>query len=181
MAASFSGKLLVANPQLQDPNFYRTVVLLFEHGDEGAFGTVLNRPTDEPAGDHVPAWQALLADPGVVFVGGPVRNEVAVGVAEWPDEEMAGEGGLFSGIGFIDLTDPPDPARAPLRVRVFSGYSGWDAGQLEVELAVDSWFIVDPIVDDVFGDPDDLWSRVLARQDGRLRLYASYPDDLTTN
>lgn len=181
MAASFSGKILVSNPNLQDPNFYRTVVLLFDHTDDGAFGTVLNRPTEESATDHLPEWAALLADPTVVFIGGPVRNEVAVGVAEWEDDEMAGEGGLFSGVGFIDLTDPPDPASSPSRVRVFSGYAGWDAGQLEVELAIDSWFILDPIVSDVFGDPEDLWSRVLRRQAPPLSLYAQYPHDLTTN
>lgn len=181
MAASFTGKLLVANPLLQDPNFYRTVVLLFEHGDDGAFGTVLNRPTEESGAEHLPAWAHLLAPPPVVFVGGPVRNEIAVGVAEWPDKATAPETALFSGVGFIDLTDPPDREAAPSRVRVFSGYSGWDAGQLEVELAIDSWFIVDPIVQDVFGDPEGLWARVLARQPGRLSLYAQYPDDLSLN
>jgi putative transcriptional regulator len=181
MAASFSGKLLVANPLLEDPNFHRTVVLLFEHGEEGAFGTVLNRPTEEPAGEHLPEWAELIADPPVVFVGGPVRNEVAVGVAEWPTPDAAGEAGLFSGVGFIDLTDPPDPDATPERVRVFSGYSGWDAGQLEVELAVDSWFVLDPIVEDIFGDPAELWNRVLGRQAGRLSLYARYPDDLSLN
>ena len=181
MAASYTGKLLVANPQLEDPNFYRTVVLLFEHGEDGAFGTILNRPTDEAAADHLPEWKALMADPPVVFVGGPVRNEIAVGVAEWSSDEEAEGISLFSGIGFIDLTDPPDATGAPKRVRVYSGYSGWDAGQLEVELAVDSWFIVDPVVDDVFGDPHDLWARVLARQSGRLSLYARYPDNLSLN
>lgn len=181
MAASHTGKLLVANPQLEDPNFYRTVVLLFEHGEDGAFGTVLNRPTDEPAAEHLPAWQDLVADPPFVFVGGPVRNEIAVGVAEWAPEDEAEEGSLFAGIGFIDLTDPPDDERPPKRIRVYSGYSGWDAGQLEVELAIDSWFIVDPVVDDVFGDPKDLWARVLARQPGRLSLYARYPDNLSLN
>lgn len=180
MAASFTGKLLVANPELRDPNFYRTVVLLFEHNDEGAFGTVLNRPTEESAADHVPEWSDHLAKPPVVFIGGPVRNEIAVGVAEWndpPDEWNA----LFSEIGFVDLTDPPDPANSPDRVRVYSGYSGWDAGQLEVELAVDSWFVLEPVVDDVFGEPEDLWARVLRRQKGRLRLYAQYPHDLGSN
>ncbi|MDJ0953788.1 MAG: YqgE/AlgH family protein [Acidimicrobiia bacterium] len=181
MAASFSGKLLVANPLLEDPNFYRTVVLLFEHGEEGAFGTVLNRPTEEAASEHLPQWSQLIAPPDVVFVGGPVRNEIAVGVGEWESAEEAGEGSLFSGIGFVDLTDPPDAETAPLRVRVFSGYSGWDAGQLEVELAVDSWFVLEPIVGDVFGDPAGLWGRVLQRQPGRLSLYARYPDDISLN
>ncbi len=54
MAASFKGKLLVASPLLQDPNFYRTVVFLFEHGEDGAVGTVLNRPTNR-AGRRAPA------------------------------------------------------------------------------------------------------------------------------
>jgi len=180
MAASFSGKLLVANPEMRDPNFYRTVGLLFEHGEDGAFGTVLNRPTDELVVDHVPTWQGHLADPPVVFIGGPVRNEIAVGVAEWhnPPEEWTI---LFAGVGFVDLTDPPDSASSPQRVRVYSGYSGWDSGQLEVELAIDSWFIIDPVVDDVFGDPEGLWSRVLRRQPGRLSLFAEYPHDLSSN
>ena len=178
MAASFSGKLLVASPQLADPNFYRTVVLLFEHGEEGAFGTVLNRPSDEEAGSHVGEWAHLIAFPDLVFVGGPVRNEVAIGVAEWADDDTES---LFAGVSFIDLTDPPEEDRAPKRIRVYSGYSGWDAGQLEVELAIDSWFILEPVVDDVFGDPEDLWARVLARQAGRLSLYANFPDDLSLN
>ena len=181
MAASFSGKLLVANPLLEDPNFHRTVVLLFEHGEEGAFGTVLNRPSDEAAPDHLPAWTSLIADPPVVFVGGPVRNEIAVGVGEWAEGESPEDTSVFATVGLIDLTDPPDEERAPSRVRVFSGYSGWDGGQLEVELAVDSWFVVDPIVEDVFGDPADLWSRVLERQPGRLSLYAAFPEDPTLN
>lgn len=179
MAASFKGKLLVASPILQDPNFYRTVVFLFEHGDDGAVGTVLNRPTTESASEHLPDWSSLIAEPDVVFVGGPVRNEIAVGVAEF--EDHADGGFLFSGIGFIDLSEPPDVEAPPLRVRVFSGYSGWDGGQLEVELAVDSWFIVDATAEDVFGDPSDLWSRVLARQPGLLSLYARYPDDISLN
>jgi putative transcriptional regulator len=179
MAASLKGKLLVASPLLQDPNFYRTVVLLFEHGEDGALGTVLNRPTTESANDHLPGWSQLICEPDVVFIGGPVRNEIAIGVAEFEDREA--DGALFAGIGFIDLSEPPEPESAPLRVRVFSGYSGWDTGQLEVELAVDSWFVVDATADDVFGDPEGLWSRVLKRQAGRLSLYAQYPDDLSLN
>ncbi len=180
MAASFTGKLLVASPELRDPNFYRTVVLLFEHGEEGAFGTVLNRPTDESAAEHLPLWAEHLTEPAWVYVGGPVRNEVAVGVAEWPSEEQQGDS-LFSGVSFIDLTDPPQSDLVPRQLRVYSGYAGWDAGQLEVELAIDSWFIVEPIVDDVFGDSVDLWADVLKRQPGRLSLYAQFPHDLSSN
>lgn len=179
MAESLSGKLLVASPLLQDPNFHRTVVFLFEHGEDGAVGTVLNRPTEEPASEHLPAWSEFIAAPDVVFVGGPVRNEIAIGVAEFADETQADS--VFAGIGFIDLSDPPNSKANLARIRIFSGYSGWDAGQLEVELAVDSWFIVEAVAEDVFGDPDDLWARVLRRQTGRIRLYAEYPEDLSLN
>jgi putative transcriptional regulator len=180
MAASFTGKLLVAHPEMRDPNFYRSVVLLFEHGADGALGTVLNRPTDDLVAEHLPAWEGHVADPPVVFIGGPVRNEIAVGVGEWPDapDEWVS---MFAAVGFIDLTDSPDPVSSPERIRVYSGYSGWDAGQLEVELAIDSWFIVDPVIEDIFGDPGELWSRVLQRQPGRLSLYARYPHDLSDN
>ena len=179
MVDTLSGKLLVANPLLQDPNFYRTVVFLFEHGEDGALGTVLNRPSAEKASEHLPAWQHLIAEPDVVFVGGPVRNEIAVGVAQFADNDDGDA--AFAGIGLIDLSNPPATDNEPERVRVFSGYSGWDAGQLELELAVDSWFIVDAVAEDVFGHPDDMWARVLRRQPGRLRLYAEYPDDPLLN
>jgi putative transcriptional regulator len=180
MAASFTGKLLVANPEMRDPNFYRSVVLLFDHSEDGAVGMVLNQPSDEPVADHLPAWSDRVADPAVVFVGGPVRNEIAVGVAEWPGAPEDWNS-LFADIGFVDLAESPDPHNSPRRIRVYSGYSGWDAGQLEVEMAIDSWFVVDPEVSDVFGDPEHLWERVLGRQSGRLSLYAQYPHDLSNN
>jgi len=180
LAVSFRGKLLVASPQLLDPNFYRTVVLLFEHDENGALGVVLNRPTEESLAEHLPAWADRAVEPAVVFVGGPVQNEIAVGVAEWGSGP---EGWLraFDDVGFFDLSAPPGTEQDPGRIRVFSGYSGWDAGQLEVELAVDSWFIVDPVTDDVFGDPAGLWARVLRRQPGGLSLYAQFPHDLASN
>jgi putative transcriptional regulator len=180
LAVSFRGKLLVASPRLLDPNFYRTVVLLFEHDDDGALGVVLNRPTEETLEHHLPAWATLATDPAVVFVGGPVQNEIAVGVAEWgtgPEEWLR----AFGDIGFYDLSAPPGTQDGLGRIRVFSGYAGWDAGQLEVELAVDSWFIVDPDPDDVFGVPTDLWERVLRRQPGNLSMYAQFPHDLSSN
>ncbi|MFQ5554088.1 MAG: YqgE/AlgH family protein, partial [Acidimicrobiia bacterium] len=74
MPDSLIGRLLVATPHLYDPNFYRTVVWIVEHGSEGALGLVLNRPTTEALGDHLPGWAAAAVAPHVVFVGGPVDN-----------------------------------------------------------------------------------------------------------
>ena len=74
------GKLLVATPDLEDPNFFRTVVLVLDHTDEGAVGVVLNRPSGAVVSDPLPAWAQLAAEPAVVFVGGPVQPEAAIGL-----------------------------------------------------------------------------------------------------
>jgi putative transcriptional regulator len=181
-ATSLAGSLLVAGPTLLDPNFVRTVVLLLEHGEQGSVGVVLNRPTEEPVADHLPEWAGHVTAPPVVFVGGPVMNEVAVGVAERgpdPDEEWAP---VVGSAGTVDLGVGPDQVDDLGRVRVFSGYAGWDEGQLELELAHGSWFVVPAELSDVFTDtPQGLWREVLARQPGRLALFASFPNDLRSN
>lgn len=185
MAGTIAGRLLVAGPGLLDPNFFRSVVLILEHGDDGAVGVTLNRPLEVAAADHVPAWQSLLVAPTVVYSGGPVQREVAVGVARRPIPEgldpewhpVLGE------VGLVDLSREPDSLGGVLAARVFSGYAGWGAGQLEWELQEPaSWFVVDAEIDDVFSDePAGLWRRVLARQPGHLSWFADYPLDPATN
>src|SRR5205807_4175305 len=77
---SLKGKLLVANPALEDPNFDRTVVLVLEHHDEGAVGVILNRPSQTSVEEVLPSWAAVAAQPAVVFVGGPVSPGSAIGL-----------------------------------------------------------------------------------------------------
>jgi putative transcriptional regulator len=82
-------------------------------------------------------------------------------------------------IGVADLTGQPDCVDA---VRVFAGYSGWGAGQLEVEIGAGAWFVVDALpADTLTEDPEDLWRMVLRRQSGRLAIFAACPDDPTLN
>jgi putative transcriptional regulator len=179
--ASLAGTLLVAAPGLLDSNFHRTVVLLLEHGPDGSVGVVLNRPTEEPVSSHLPGWDLYVASPPVVFVGGPVLNDVAVGVGErglGDDEWLPALGS----IGTIDLGSDPSDVPNLGRVRVFSGYSGWEGSQLELELAIASWFVVSAEEADVFTDePEGLWRRVLKRQPNRLALFANFPEDLRSN
>jgi putative transcriptional regulator len=196
------GRLLVATPELRpDPNFARTVVLVLEHGDEGALGVVLNRATDATIADSLPAWTQLSAAPGVLFVGGPVQpdsaigigrraesagesgNEPGDGVGEGEGDEPEGFAPLFDGLGTVDLErDPLFVVPAVDLVRVFVGYAGWGAGQLEGELAAEGWFVVEAQPDDVFcTQPDSLWRKVLRRQRGDLRMFADYPVDPASN
>jgi len=175
------GQLLIASPGLVDPNFRRAVVLVVAHDDEGAVGLVLNRPTEAEVAEAVPPLEPLF-DPGdLVSVGGPVQPEAVCVLAEWDDPEEAGtivfdDVGLMAGDAAVDEVLP-----ATRRRRVFAGYAGWGAGQLEIELEEPSWIIVDARVEDVFGEPRDLWAEVLRRKGGPYSLLATMPEDPSLN
>jgi putative transcriptional regulator len=188
---SFKGQLLVANPAMPDPNFARTVVLLLAHQEDGALGVVLNRPSELDVDAPLPRWERLVADPPVVFVGGPVAPGAAICVAKVPDPpadsaEPSAMGGwmpLVGQIGTLDLErDPDDLAITVEAIRVFAGYAGWGPGQLETEIDAGAWFVARAESGDALsGDPDQLWKQVLRRQPGRLALLASYPTEPSLN
>lgn len=181
MTVSHAGRLLVATPLLVDPNFDLSVMLLLEHGPDGALGVILNRPSELTVADALPDWGDACVDPSVVFAGGPVERDalIALGRPSTPDG-----GGLVLGLHSVDLdSQPPLVAAAGVAgTRIFAGYAGWSPGQLDGELEDEAWWVVDAEVDDVFtDDPDGLWSRVLRRAGGELSLYAHYPVDLSLN
>lgn len=174
----------MALPLLNDPNFARTVVFVLEHNDEGAFGLVLNRPTDTSLFDGLAAWTPHVATPPVVFAGGPVQPDGFVGLAQIegdPDGEAWSS--IGGGLGTVDLSLPPTELTDQLGlVRVFHGYAGWGPEQLDGELDLDAWLVVDKEPSDLFtDDPDGLWRAVLARQPGRTAWLADYPDDPAVN
>ncbi|MGI8491468.1 MAG: YqgE/AlgH family protein [Acidimicrobiales bacterium] len=188
---ALAGRSLVASPLLPDPNFDRTVVLVLVHNDEGALGVVLNRPTDTRVGVPLPKWESLAADPAVVFVGGPVNHQAALCLARvsggslgGPETEADGSWIRVAGeVGTLDLdSEPAFLANDLAALRIFAGYAGWGAGQLEAEIAAGAWWVVDADPSDVFsGDPDGLWKAVLRRQRGGLALASAYPDDPSMN
>jgi putative transcriptional regulator len=186
MSDSLTGKLLIATPSLLDPNFRRTVVLMCAHGEQGAFGLVLNRPLDvAPVSEHLPVWQQYIASPEVVFKGGPVQPEVAFGLARSSTTDPApGWQPLTAGVGLVDLGTSPDDALFDVQaMRIFAGYAGWVAGQLEGEIAEGAWFVLDPDPQDPFStDPQRLWRDILHRQaDGKTAMFAFFPDDPRLN
>src|ERR687897_3581489 len=94
MSESLRGQLLVAAPILSDPNFHRAVVLLAEHGDEGAMGLVLNRPTETSVGEALPELSPIAGEEEPLFVGGPVPTGTVLAGAE-PDDPDDPAGILF--------------------------------------------------------------------------------------
>lgn len=176
MSETLRGQLLVAAPVLSDPNFRRTVVFVAEHGDEGAIGLVLNRPTDTPVGEAVPELTPIAGEGERVYVGGPVSTGSVLAVAELDDPDDASEL-LFDTVGFVQ-----EPDVAVVRGRIFLGYAGWGAGQLEAELEEESWLVLPAEPDDLFSDdPDGLWSTVLRRQGGPYALLSLMPPDPSLN
>lgn len=172
---SYAGRLLVATPLLIDPHFWRTVILVLQHDEEGTLGIVLNRPTMEKVGDHLDEWQGIVADPGVIHYGGPVEPDVAIGLATG----LNGEPTALPGVVLANLSEPETHKSG--EVRIYSGYAGWGADQLEAEIAEGSWYVVDASPDDPFERPERQWQRVLRRQKSHLALVSTFPEDLSLN
>jgi putative transcriptional regulator len=182
--SSLAGQLLVATPHLSDPHFDRTVVLLLGHGPDGAYGVVLNRPTEVAVDAVLPGWEGLVTGPKTLFEGGPVTPEAAVclGYAR-PGATPDGFTAIDGRIGVLDLSrEPLAVAEGIEHVRVFAGYAGWGAGQLEAELGEDSWIVEPAAREDVFGpEPATLWSSVLRRKGGQFAILATMPPDPSVN
>jgi putative transcriptional regulator len=191
MSLPLTGRLLVATPLLTDPNFARSVVLILDHDEDGTLGVVVNRPTRIDVTAVLPPWSELTSTPQVVFQGGPVALDSALGLAAVSsadggadsDEEPLGWRRVHERIGLVDLDAPPEILAAELSaMRIFAGYAGWGPGQVEDEIAEGAWYVVDAEPADAFSEsPDDLWQRVLRRQTGELAFVATFPEDPSMN
>src|SRR5438477_3147907 len=160
--------LLLSMPQMADPNFAKAVVLLCDYTNEGAFGLVVNRQMEEPAWTVVNTEPPVRVDPDLkLWIGGPVdpqRTWVLMSEAQGPDEEHREIcPGLLLSVSkelTLQLLQTPPSTRA----RVLVGYAGWDAGQLDQEIAASAWLTmeVDPAL--IFNVPaDQMWETALRR------------------
>jgi putative transcriptional regulator len=180
-----TGRLLVATPDLKDPHFERTVVMVVSHEPSGTLGVVLNRATEVLVTEVLDPWAGLAAEPPVLFEGGPVQPEAAICLGRVRTGADPGEGfaRIDGSVGTVDLTgDPATIAKDLDRVRVFAGYAGWDAEQLREEIESGAWFVLDSLPGDAFIEtPDDLWTMVLRRQGGLMAAVAVFPPDPSLN
>jgi putative transcriptional regulator len=179
---SARGQLLIAGPALADPNFWRTVVLIVEHSEEGAFGLVLNRPSETSLGEAVPELDELVDPDEPLFIGGPVQPSSVVVLGHFEDADDAALM-AFDDVGVLGTGSSPQELSAGLRAgRAFVGHAGWGAGQLEAELERGDWILETARLEDAFSSsPRELWSRVLTRKGGSYALVARMPPDPSLN
>lgn len=177
---STRGQLLIAGPRLVDPNFWRAVVLIVEHSDEGALGLVLNRPSETTVGEAVSELESLeMDDP--LYIGGPVQPSALIVLAQF---ETPAEAALiaFDDIGVLASGAPGDPSVGVRQGRAFVGHAGWGPGQLDSELERGDWIAEPARRQDAFtSTPADLWESVLTRKGGSFALVARMPPDPSVN
>ncbi|MCX7605907.1 MAG: YqgE/AlgH family protein [Bacteroidia bacterium] len=176
------GMLLVAEPYLPDPNFFRSVVLLVEHNAGGSLGFVLNRPAPVQV-KEVTDYFGEVEYP--LFRGGPVAPNtlhVLHAIGHLAESQRITEGVYWTG--------NPRPLRAILAtrdiptsiIRFFAGYAGWAPGQLEAEIAQHSWILTEARPEYVFSSqPESLWRKVLTDMGGKYAFIATFPDDPRVN
>ncbi|MBN8248544.1 MAG: YqgE/AlgH family protein [Verrucomicrobia bacterium] len=182
---SLRGFLLLDGGKLRGSSFHRTVVLICRHTPEGAFGLVLNRPSDNRVGEVIEAELPEMLQRQTLFGGGPVQPaalsylHTRLGDASEP---------ILSGLTvghdlqeLIEIGAAGVTAVAP--VRVFAGYAGWGPGQLDDEMRRESWLTEPATLHLVFETaPEVLWGHILRRRgDWQSRLLAESPDDLSWN
>jgi putative transcriptional regulator len=177
------GQLLLDGGQLRGSFFQRTVVLICQHDAEGAFGLVLNRGTGSNAGDVIVGDLPESLKNSPLYVGGPVQPTALSYLhtdAFLPDANVMPN--LSLGHSLDDLIELGESFSPTRKIKLFAGYAGWSAGQLEDEIRRDAWLIHPATLDLVFdNDPDRLWQRILRQKGWRYRLLAEMPEDPSLN
>jgi putative transcriptional regulator len=183
-ALSLANHLLIAMPALDDPNFHRTVALVCQHDEHGAMGLVINRIAEYTLGDllaqmQIASLDAALLATGVV-AGGPVQTDRGFVLH---DDPRAWNSTLRFGAGLAvttsrDILDAMARGDGPANVLVALGYAGWEAGQLEAEMAQNSWLTVPADDAILFRTPlAERWhaaARALGVDPGNLADYAGH-------
>ncbi len=177
------GVLLIADPFLKDPNFLRTVVFLCDHKGEGSFGFVVNRQYENTLDELIPELEGF---PIPVYYGGPVQVDSIHFLHQYPEEIPGGQevikgvywGGDFDAVVDLIKTNSIDTNK----LRFFIGYSGWDEGQLEGEMAEKTWLTVKATRQLIFHtDHDQIWKDSLKHLGGDYEMMVNFPIDPQLN
>jgi putative transcriptional regulator len=174
--SSLAGSLLVAHPNMLDPNFRRTVLFISNHDpSDGALGVIINRPLDK----HVSELVSELPPPGLadvpVFLGGPVgKNQLMFAAFEWQKGE---------GLTLKHDVNAEEPAKGEsMSLCAFVGYAGWSAGQLEAELEQKAWIVQKPTRSILRRERlPKLWFEIMRGLGPWYKMLAAAPDDPSLN
>ena len=167
--SSLQGHLLVASPKLGDPNFFRAVVLLVRHNEEGALGLILNRPSNTRLRD---VWSNVSETPceteAFILHGGPCAGPLMA----LHTEEFLSESEVLPNLYFAAAKDKLEhlalkPAEA---ARFYAGYAGWTSGQLDAEIHEGAWFSTPAAIEQAFWPADDLWEQLCQRLASTARI-----------
>ena len=164
------GRVLIADKDLHDPNFEHTVILLLSYDeDEGAGGVILNRPSETPVSQALKEYPEARGHTDPAYEGGPVQTKRVLALLHSKTKlEDAGE--LVPGVYSVGTTKLLRKALADkLDIRVFAGYAGWGAGQLEAEVDAGAWHVERGVAATVFDDdPESLWPRLTRKLDTQI-------------
>ena len=179
------GIFLVASPSLRDPNFRQTVILLCEHGLEGALGVVVNRPTKINITEVLPQVPILEGQSHMVYSGGPVQQNnllILYRMPEGPEDTHHVFDGIYLGGNMKALEDLVQNPSSLGNFRAFMGYSGWAPGQLENEMQTGSWITLPADSTAMFeADPGRLWGTILRSLSKDFEWYVDMPIDPNMN
>ncbi len=152
---NLTGHLLIATPELADPNFFRTVSLIFHHDEEGAAGVILNRPTETLVAEIFDNLDPDIAFNHYINIGGPVEGPLMALHSSIASAEQEIIPGVFLSLTQENIRQLVQ--QTTQQFKIFSGYAGWGAGQLEAEIEMGGWLTFPTEVDDVFETPEELW------------------------
>lgn len=177
------GRLLIAEPSiLNDSSFNRTIILITEYTEFNSVGFILNRPLDYVLKDLIPDIESDFT----VYQGGPVEQDNLYFVHKVPDlipDSIAISDGIFWGGNFDSLKQLLNSRElSSTDIRFFLGYSGWGKNQLKDEININSWFISDSNIKNIFSENEDtFWRNKILEKGGDYKLWANAPNDASLN
>lgn len=177
------GRLLIAEPSiLNDSSFNRAIILITEYTENNSVGFILNRPLDYVLKDLIPDIESNFT----VYQGGPVEQDNLYFIHKVPElipDSIAISDGIFWGGNFDSLKQLLNSGElSSTDIRFFLGYSGWGKNQLKDEININSWFISENNIQNIFSENEDtFWRKKLLEKGGDYKLWANAPNDVSLN
>lgn len=184
MNSLYKGKILISTPDTSGDIFSRSVILIIEHNDEGAFGLILNKK-NEPISNKLSQLFDFKTD---IYNGGPVSKERMFFIIN-SDDKLLCEYYLPIDNGFYLTEDSKSVISnimskklSPENIKIFIGYSGWESGQLEKEISLKYWTIIDNYDINYFSyQEQNMWKKLMQNLGGQHLIWANTPDDVSWN